>query len=226
MIKGAKHKNQLQLRKRQAFEKGLQLATGLKAKKITPERFAKSYAKLRETAIFESMTGFFTNYFFEVELKREISIARRYGTPLCLMVVDLDKLKQINDIYGHSVGNKAIVLLAKIVLQHIREEDIPCRWGGDEFTIILPFTDTNEALLVARRIKGLVDGSQIEIDKKRISISASIGIAKFSPLDSPNTLFKKADKAVYHVKETQRGEIAVYGSEVRKGLKNKLTLSY
>jgi len=138
----------------------------------------------------------------------------------------MDHFRDINEKYGFEAGDKAILGVAGIYRKVLRDNDIICRYGGDEFTIILPFTDTNEALLVARRIKGLVDGSQIEIDKKRISISASIGIAKFSPLDSPNTLFKKADKAVYHVKQTQRGEIAVYGSEVRKGLKNKLTLSY
>lgn len=216
-----KGENQIEIQKRQAIRDGLRLAVQLKEKLISQEQFAKKFAKLRESVIFESLTGLFTPYFFEIELKREIAVSRRYGVPLCLMIIDLDKLKTINDTYGHAVGNKAILLLGKTILKHIREEDVPCRWGGDEFVVILPYTEVEEALSVASRIRDLVGESKIDVGKEKIRVSASIGIAKFAMLDTPTMLFKKADRAVYEVKRNGRGEMAIFDPEMmlKKGEK-------
>lgn len=200
----------IRIQKRQTLQDGLMLATKIKNNRITEKQFARKFAKLKESVIFETLTGLFTPYFFEIELKREIAIARRFRTPLCLMIVDMDKLKHTNDTHGHTVGNKAILLLAKTILKHVREEDIPCRWGGDEFAIILPYTEIKDALLVADRIKNLIAISEVDTGKGMISITASIGIAKFETLDSPASIFNKADLAVYKVKRTGRGEVAVF----------------
>lgn len=204
---------QIEIQKKQAVNDGLRLAVQLKEKQISKEQFARKFAKLRESVIFESLTGLFTPYFFEIELRREIAISRRYGTPLYLIIIDLDRLKTINDTYGHAAGNKALLFLGKAILKHVREEDIPCRWGGDEFVIILPYTEAGEALLVANRIMELVRKSEIDLGTGKIQISVSVGIAKFEALDTPMRLFKKADRAVYEVKRKGRGEVAIFDPE-------------
>lgn len=207
-------KNRIEVQKVQAVTDGLTLADQLREKRISREAFAKRYAKLKESVIFENLTGLFTPYFFEVELKREIAIARRYQTPLCLMIVDGDGLKKINDTYGHTAGNKAISFLGKTILKHVREEDVPCRWGGDEFVVIFPYTELADALAVANRIKDLVRESEVDLGKAKIKLSISAGLAKFEMLDSPARLFKKADLAVYEVKRTGRGQIKVFSEEM------------
>ena len=108
---------------------------------------------LEHRSITDPLTGLFNRYHFDATLKREIARCRRYGAPLSLLLVDVDRLKPLNDRHGHQAGDRALSRVAAAIQQSLRSTDIASRIGGDEFAIILPDTDSVAGLLVATRIR-------------------------------------------------------------------------
>lgn len=156
-------------------------------------------------AITDSLTNLYVKRYFEDRLASEFSRFRRYGSPLSLLMLDLDRFKQINDTYGHPVGDKVLMNLARVIERVIRSGvDIPARYGGEEFAVILVETDADGARLVAERLRKTVEGTPFEGPSGRLPITISVGATTARSGMIPDELVDEADKALYAAKGAGR----------------------
>ena len=128
------------------------------------------------------------------------------------MMVDIDFFKSVNDTHGHAAGDEVLRTVAGIIKQALRESDIPARYGGEEFAVLLPFTHLEEAKIVGERLRKTVETTPITInqdtvDEKQINVTISMGLAEFDNSESGETLFERADKALYEAKKNGRNQV-------------------
>lgn len=165
--------------------------------------------KLKQDAVNESLadplTGLGNRRSFDQSIKKEIARASRGNGALSLVMCDLDFFKQVNDTYGHDVGDAVLRSFAKLIASTIRSFDIAARFGGEEFMILMPGADMSQAMAIAERIRSALERSNLDIPAKRIT--ASFGVATLSSSDSPDSLLKKADLAMYRAKATGRNRV-------------------
>ena len=143
----------------------------------------------------DTLTGLYNFRHLRLSLEQEMERTRRSGQPTALIMIDLDHFKLVNDNWGHEVGNQALVSTAEVIRECIRRVDIPCRYGGEEFTLILPATDLMAAKLVAERVRSAIQAKPIIAEGKDIELTASLGLDIFHPLqeDTPEQLIRRAD---------------------------------
>jgi len=166
--------------------------------------------KLFERAIKDPLTGLYNRYFLEEQGKVEIDRAKRYGYPISLIMFDLDDFKRVNDTYGHQEGDRVLVRFARILKSKVRSTDMPVRYGGEEFIVLLPNTTPSEALLVAERIRKLMESTSFRFGSEEIRITVSAGIASCdSPDCSLDKLIYQADKAMYEAKRNGKNRVHV-----------------
>ena len=141
-------------------------------------------------------------------LRREMSRARRTGSPLSVIILDLDRFKHINDEYGHDVGDDVLAAVAKKLGQAIREEDYVYRYGGEEFVILLPTASLDAARERAQEVCRKVRALQIDTEKGALQVTISAGVATFPEHgDTQEALIVQADKALYLAKQSGRDRI-------------------
>lgn len=177
---------------------------------------ANVYAEILKHATLDALTGFYNRRQLEERTKQEVANAKRQHAPLCGIMTDIDYFKNVNDTYGHAVGDFVLKSVAKVIRGQLREYDIAGRYGGEEFSILLPFTKINEAQMVAERLRQSVENKVIDISKivpenetKKINITLSLGIYEIKEEDNEDDLIKKADKALYQAKNTGRNKVVV-----------------
>ena len=170
---------------------------------------ANTYSKVLQYATLDALTNLNNRRQFEVRLKQEIATTKRQKNPLCAMMVDIDFFKKVNDTYGHASGDAVLRTVASIIKEHLRESDIPSRYGGEEFAVLLPYTHIEEAKIVGERLRKAVETTPIPIDKKNINVTISMGLAEFDVKESGEELFKRADSALYEAKEGGRNRVCV-----------------
>jgi len=165
----------------------------------------------RDLAMRDDLTKAFNRRFFESYLDEEIERARRYGSLFSIIFLDLDDLKMVNNFYGHLTGSRTLQEVAKRILSAVRGIDKVVRFGGDEFCIILPQTDSDQAMLVANRVKKSMTASAFKLDPGvEISITASFGIATYPTHGiTKDALIRQADAAMYRVKATTKNAVGV-----------------
>ncbi|MEX0615627.1 MAG: diguanylate cyclase, partial [Methylophaga sp.] len=174
-----------------------------------------SSIKLRESlqimSFEDALTGLKNRRFFDETLQREQHIASRSNTPLALLICDIDYFKEFNDLYGHDAGDMALRTLANIMLEHFRETDIPCRFGGEEFVVLMPGASPEDTLNRARELLGKVAARTISYQGRNLdALTISIGIARWQgDTDSPDSLLQSADKALYRAKQAGRNQVSV-----------------
>jgi diguanylate cyclase (GGDEF)-like protein len=182
---------------------------------ILAEQLGLSLAnlKLRETlrqqSIRDDLTGLYNRRYFDETLDREISRIRRSRGELALLMVDLDRFKRFNDEFGHSAGDAILQALAHALEHNIRTSDVPCRYGGEEFSLVLPDTSLQEGRDRAEQIRRRVEEMRINYDGRLLpSLTASFGLAVF-PLhaQSSHDLVRAADRALYKAKEAGRNRV-------------------
>lgn len=147
---------------------------------------------------------------FEAHLPRELACASHCGTPLSLLIVDVDRLKAINDRLGHEAGDKALQLVAESLRRTCRSRDLTARWGGDEFVVVAPQTNADQAHTLAERIRATL--RQLAFDDPNLAeLSVSIGISDLRIVGSKRAadLFASADRALYCAKEQGRDRVFV-----------------
>ncbi|MBI9107296.1 MAG: diguanylate cyclase [Spirochaetales bacterium] len=168
--------------------------------------------KLNILAFTDPLTGLFNRRKFMETLDREMTREKRYDGKLSFIMIDIDHFKKVNDDYGHDVGDKALMKFAEILSSSLRETDFAGRLGGEEFGVILPQTNIEQALIVAERIR-----SRIESESKTDEIpqfTASFGLAQYrKELDNSSMLTRDADKALYAAKEGGRNKISIFSAE-------------
>ena len=170
---------------------------------------ANSYSKILQYATIDALTNLNNRRQFELRLGQEIATTKRQNNPLCAMMIDIDFFKKVNDTYGHASGDAVLRGVAGIIKSALRESDIPSRYGGEEFAVLLPYTHIEEAKIV-----GAVESTPIEInseetDIKSINVTISMGLAEFNKSETGEELFERADKALYNAKESGRNKVCV-----------------
>lgn len=169
-----------------------------------PLRNALTYLAALRAAHRDPLTGTSNRAALDSSLLREVELARRHGTALSMIVVDIDLFKSINDTYGHSIGDDVIKSLTTIIGKVIRKSDMLFRFGGEEFVVLLSNTDREGALLLAERIRRGVEQTSVRTQHRNIPITVSLGVATLAASDTAQMLFDKADKALYMAKSEGR----------------------
>jgi two-component system, cell cycle response regulator len=166
---------------------------------------------LRELSVRDQLTGLYNHREFFRLLGEELERSRRYGHPLALLMLDLDYFKRVNDTYGHLAGDQVLRQLPELIRGQLRVSDLPCRYGGEEFGLILPETGREAALEVAERIRAVVARDPIELaEGGQLRISVSIGVATYPQLAADEErLVAAADLALYQAKRSGRNRVCL-----------------
>lgn len=161
--------------------------------------------KLKQLAITDGLTKLFNSRHFYHQLEMEIDRSNRYAHALALLLLDIDYFKKYNDTYGHIEGDKVLVRLGQTINTCLRSMDSAYRYGGEEFTVILPETKGEEALAVAERIRSAVETESFSPrSDTNVPITISIGVTQFCPKEKIEAFVKRADEAMYLSKEKRR----------------------
>ncbi|MCJ8345553.1 diguanylate cyclase [bacterium] len=172
-------------------------------------------ARLYKLAITDEMTNLYIRRFFYQTMNQHML---KKSQSFSLIMLDIDHFKCFNDTYGHAIGDKVLIQVAQIISSSVRDCDIPCRLGGEEFAIICPNQRAKDAVIPSNRLKKLINSAVIDVpDGKEIQIGISIGISEF-PHDgtSIDELYEAVDKALYYSKENGRNQVTVYSDMLGK----------
>ncbi|MDI6688684.1 MAG: diguanylate cyclase [Desulfobacterales bacterium] len=165
--------------------------------------------KLEELAITDELTQLYNSRHFYKQLDSEIYRRKRYNRSLSLLFLDIDYFKKYNDAYGHLQGDKVLVKLGQIIKSCLRIMDSAYRYGGEEFTVILPETKCEEAFIVATRIKDSMETEKfMPVSGTIVNVTISIGVTGYRPDERISSFVQRADKAMYIAKEKGRNQIA------------------
>ncbi len=175
----------------------------------------------------DALTNVFNRRLFDDRLPTEINRTKRYNHELSLVMIDIDYFKKFNDTYGHRAGDFVLSSLAQYVKRSLRTQDFVCRYGGEEFIVIMPMTQSKDAAMVMSRIRAdLQDRSFYSpFDHRDFNIQISVGVAQFpADADDADSLTRAADDALYEAKETGRNKVVIYdhASTVFKNKVDKL----
>ncbi len=163
--------------------------------------------RLRDLAYRDSLTDLYNHRFFQEELAREVERAQRYGQPLSVLMLDVDRFKEVNDTYGHMMGDTLLSYVAQALASRLRSSDVAARYGGDEFAVILPETDETQAIAVAEKL-----GKAVSADRRwqgalleNLGVGISFGVATF-PGDgrTADDLLGAADRRLYGAKRRRQ----------------------
>ncbi len=166
--------------------------------------------KLIDMNMKDGLTGVFNRRHIDKCLKDEFSRHKRYSRPMSFVLFDIDFFKKINDTYGHQCGDFVLQALSSRIKAIIRNVDAIGRYGGEEFCCVLPETDMDAALLLAERFRLIIAGEKFKFEDLSIDVSISLGVSEIrDEIDSPETLLKKADEALYKAKETGRNKVVM-----------------
>ena len=173
--------------------------------------------KLTALSYTDELTGLCNRRHFTALTEKEISRSGRSGKNLSLLFLDVDHFKAVNDSYGHDCGDIVLRELGAILKSATREFDIPCRYGGEEFAVLLPETPGESALAIAERLRLNISEREIPCAGKSLSISVSIGVSMLNEDEELDTLLKNADKALYEAKAGGRNRSILYRHAVQPG---------
>lgn len=174
---------------------------------VFPLRNAQMYQQAFESAQFDALTGVRNRADMEDTLRRELQLVQRQQNRLALMVVDIDRFKDINDQFGHRAGDDVLQAVSKAFKDVLRETDLVFRYGGDEFVIAMPHSDAEGACRVAERIRKAVSGLGLRKDMTHLMVTLSIGVAASREGDDLDALFARADQALYESKRVGRNRV-------------------
>jgi len=155
---------------------------------------------------FDGLTNIFNRKYFFEKIEYDFSKARRTRTDFTIVMADIDYFKKINDDYGHQAGDKVLVEISKIFVEHIRAYDIVARYGGEEF-IFFMYTDIKETITIFKRIQNLLKSEKLQIDNHQIKLSCSFGAVQDRDELSIHELIALSDKALYEAKDSGRDQI-------------------
>jgi len=166
--------------------------------------------ELREQAVRDPLTGLFNRRYLQSTLEREWARCQREGVPLCVMMLDIDHFKQVNDRHGHGVGDQVLVRLGQLLLEQSRREDLACRYGGEEFLLLLPGMGADEAYERAQAWRKAFAALEIWVNGARLSLSLSVGVAVAPDhANEPDLLIHQADMALYAAKAQGRNRVVL-----------------
>ena len=154
--------------------------------------------------------------FYEI-LDGELKRSQRYGTQVSIIMADVDNLKPINDMHGHKAGDLTIKQISRRIKACIRQIDIAARYGGDEFSIILPNTSLEDAVVVAERMVKMVAETPMVWEENEISLSISVGVGQYDAASFAGDIAKATDKALYAAKQAGKNTVKVFDTSIAAG---------
>lgn len=189
----------------------LALAERIRTLRVQKEELEIRESRLKEMMLRDGLTNLYNYRYMLARLAGEIETAQRLDVALTLLMIDVDHFKQFNDTYGHVEGDKVLQQIGGIMIQCSRQSDIACRYGGEEFTVILSGADIKDGFHAAERIRQAVAGvSFFPRVGKIVNISVSIGAASLKKGEKEEDLIKRADEALYRAKATGRNRIVIF----------------
>jgi two-component system cell cycle response regulator len=181
--------------------------TQLKRKRYT-DRLRGRLEESLELAVMDALTGLHNRRYLEVHLKVLMDAARTGGSPLSVVVIDVDKFKSVNDTHGHDAGDNVLREVARRIQRNTRGIDLACRLGGEEFVIVMPDTGIERARQVGERVRACIAGEAFRVDRDlEVSVTASVGVATLGEGDTFTEMFKRADRALYAAKRGGRNRV-------------------
>jgi diguanylate cyclase (GGDEF)-like protein len=178
---------------------------------------ARLHRIVEKQARADGLTGLANRRLFEEQLTAERARSERFGGPLAIVLADLDDFKDVNDRYGHPVGDVVLCEFGRTLEDEIRDVDLAARWGGEEFALLLPSTDLGGAAQVAERIRAALEGRLVlTADGERIRVTASFGVAAAPEAGSADELLGSADAALYEAKRSGKNRVASLGEPVAR----------
>jgi len=181
----------------------------LKRRRYT-EQLRDSVEQSMELAITDSLTGLYNRRYMEGHIATLVNKAANRGKDISLIILDIDHFKAVNDTYGHDVGDEVLKEFSKRILKNIRGIDLACRFGGEEFVLVMPDTDLSFAFMVGERIRQCIASSvfYVSVDNGSLDLTCSVGVACLEQLDdTPETILKRADQALYRAKNDGRNRV-------------------
>lgn len=180
---------------------------GLISTLVYPLRNAVRYTEALAAAFRDPLTGAGNRVALDKTLEREIELAKRHSQPLSVLMLDIDHFKNVNDTYGHAMGDEVLKQVVKSISSCIRQTDMCFRYGGEEFLIMLASADSGGAYRIAERIRSSIEGAVFNHEKGSLSITSSIGSATLYASDSMNSICERADSALYKAKNNGRNQV-------------------
>ncbi len=170
---------------------------------------------LSEISARDSLTGLYSRWYVLEKIDSEMNRSVRSGCPVSLMMLDIDHFKQVNDSFGHTAGDRVLRSVGQVLRDSCRVYDVPGRYGGEEFCVVLPDTKVGNTTVVAERIRERLAASRFEIGADSVVVTASIGIAGVDSFESegalsPSTLIERADRALYSAKHHGRNRVEMW----------------
>jgi diguanylate cyclase (GGDEF)-like protein len=192
-------------------------AASLAGQAVVALEAARLHRIVSNQALVDGLTGLANRRSCEETLASELARAERFPGPLALIVADLDDFKEVNDRYGHQAGDGVLREFAALLTESVRDIDLACRWGGEEFLLVLPGTDLDGAARVAERIRQALRGRIVlSVDGEPISVTASFGVAAYPVCRSASQLFAAADGALYEAKRTGKNRVSTGSGRVAR----------
>jgi diguanylate cyclase (GGDEF)-like protein len=174
---------------------------------------ARLHGQVQRQAVTDELTGLANRRRFLAQLDAEVNRSRRSGAPLGIVLADLDDFKNVNDTYGHDIGDEALCNFAQILQATVRDIDLPVRLGGEEFAVLLPDTDLEGAAQLAERLRQALEETSVHSSDSRIRLTASFGVSCFPAAAAAEDLLTDADRRLYDAK--RRGKNTVVASKAR-----------
>ena len=180
---------------------------------------------LEKQAITDELTGLYNRRHFYEHLKMQLSLAKRHGFQIACLLIDIDHFKDINDTYGHDVGDKALKAIAKVMQDRLREGEVLARFGGEEFIIYLNRADVEGAISAGERMRKAIASANFSDDVKNpLTVTISIGVAMYphEGLKDSDDIIKAADEALYYAKKTVRNKVVLYSESMEVVIHNDI----
>lgn len=171
---------------------------------------------LSEVTARDTLTGLYNRWYVIEKIDTEINRSLRHGSPMALLMLDIDHFKRVNDSYGHSAGDIVLQSVGKVLRDSCRVYDVPGRYGGEEFCIVLPETKLGNTTVVAERIRQRLAATALSVGEAELTVTASIGIAGVDEefpeqqVLSPAALIDRADRALYTAKHRGRNRVEMW----------------
>ncbi len=201
---------QQERQEREKTQKDLQILTSkVNEMESKSSELKNKLERAYKQATHDPLTGLPNRLAYDERLELEIARFQRYHTALSLVIWDIDFFKKINDSYGHKAGDKTLQIIAKLLIQNCRETDFVSRFGGEEFIMLLPDTDAQAAYIIAEKLRSTIEKTGFNSNGNKIQITMSCGISQFTKEDSGDTVFKRADKALYQAKKNGRNQCII-----------------
>jgi two-component system cell cycle response regulator len=174
------------------------------------DRLRNSVRQTIELAVTDGLTGLHNRRYLDTHLRTLFARAKVRGRPLTICITDIDRFKQVNDVYGHDAGDEVLKEFAGRVRATVRGADLACRFGGEEFVLVMPDTPAEVAASVAERLRSMIEARpfQLRSGESPLMLTASMGIATLAPgMETPEQLLKQADRALYEAKNSGRNRV-------------------